>query len=215
MADILIVNEIFKSIQGEGSRAGRPCTLVRLTGCGLRCAWCDTQYAYDEGARMPVEAVLEKVAELGCPLVEVTGGEPLDQPAAHDLLARLCDAGYEVLLETNNARDIAAVDPRVVRIVDVKCPSSGQTDRMVWRNLNVLRPSDEVKFVVADRADYEFARQTIARYDLPLHCTVLMGAVAGQMDAGQLADWVLADRLDVRLQVQLHKVLWPGESKGR
>ena len=214
MSEPLIVNEIFLSIQGEGTRAGRPCTLVRLTGCNLRCRWCDTAYAYDEGVPMTLEAVTERVAQLGCRLVELTGGEPLLQRAAPDLLRELCQAGYEVLVETSGERDIAPVDPRVVRIVDVKCPSSGESDKMRWSNLDILRPADEVKFVVADRVDYTFAKEIMSRYDLPRRCTVLMGAVIGELPPAELASWILADSLPVRLQVQLHKILWPQSARG-
>ena len=157
MNNALVVNEIFRSIQGEGTRSGRPCVLVRLTGCNLACDWCDTLYAWNEGTPMNVAAVLEAVAALGGPLVEVTGGEPLLQPATPDLLTALCDAGYETLLETNGSLDISALDQRVVRIVDFKCPSSGQAAANRWENVQSLRRSDEVKFVIADRADYEMA----------------------------------------------------------
>ncbi len=210
----LVVNEIFLSLQGEGTRAGRPCTLVRLTGCDLRCRWCDSAYAYDEGEPMTLSAILARVAGLGCRLVELTGGEPLLQPAAPALLRALCDVGYEVLLETSGSQPIEGLDGRVVRIVDVKCPSSGMTERMVWRNLEQLRPADEVKFVLADRADFDFARMVIARYDLSARCAVLMGAVAGSLEPATLAGWILQERLDLRLQVQLHKILWPGASRG-
>ncbi len=214
MIDTLTINEIFLSLQGEGTRAGRPCVLIRLTGCDLRCNWCDTQYAYDEGDPMSIDAICAAVAEFGCPLVEVTGGEPLAQPAAEALLAVLCDAGYEVLLETSGARPIDGVDPRVVRIVDVKCPSSGEADRMVWANMADVRASDEVKFVLADRADYEYARDVIGEHNLPDRCTVLMGAVFGKLDGAELAAWILEDRLAVRLNLQLHKLLWPHEERG-
>lgn len=212
--DSLIVNEIFLSLQGEGTRAGRPCTLVRLTGCNLRCRWCDSAYALQEGTRMTVEEILVRVEQLGCKLVELTGGEPLLQETSLTLLRRLCQAGYEVLLETSGERDISAVGSPVVRIVDVKCPSSGESGRVRWENLRQLRPSDEVKFVVADRADYDFASDAIRKYELPAQCTVLLGAVAGQLEPAQLAEWILADKLDVRLQVQLHKILWPHATRG-
>jgi len=214
MPNELRVNEIFLSIQGEGVRAGRPCVLIRLTGCPLRCAWCDTPYAYDEGEPMAIDAICTIVAEFGCPLVEVTGGEPLAQPATPALLTTLCEAGYEVLLETSGACDIAEIDPRVVRIVDIKCPASGEADKMLWENLQHLRPADEVKFVLADRADYDYARDVIARHDLADACTVLMGPVADQLGPAELAAWILADRLTVRLNLQLHKTLWPAKERG-
>lgn len=215
MSDELLVSEIFRSIQGEGLRAGRPCVLVRLAGCDVGCAWCDTPHARTGGEAMTIPAVLARVAELGGPLVEVTGGEPLAQPGALTLLGALCEAGYETLLETSGTVDIAPVDPRVVRIVDVKCPSSGVTETMHWANLDVLRSVDEVKFVLADRADYDFAREVIARYGLTDRCAVLLGAVADRLAPAELAEWILADRLDVRLQLQLHKLVWPGEDRGR
>jgi 7-carboxy-7-deazaguanine synthase len=215
----LIVNELFLSIQGEGTRAGLPCTLVRLTGCNLRCRWCDTPYARQEGAEMDLEDILRRVGELGCPRVEVTGGEPLLQPAALDLLSRLCEAGYQTLLETNGSLDVSPVDPRVVRIVDVKCPSSGESSMNRWENLRLLNGRDEVKFVLADRADYEFARKVLAEHNLLGRCAVIFspvggGAPGGELPPAQLAEWILADRLDVRLGLQLHKILWPGRDRG-
>jgi 7-carboxy-7-deazaguanine synthase len=211
----LSISEIFLSVQGESTRAGLPCAFVRLAGCDVGCRWCDTTYARQGGEKMELPAVLARVQEMACPLLEVTGGEPLAQPEALELLKELCDAGYEVLLETSGTVDIAAVDPRVVRIVDVKCPSSGVTQKMLWENLRVLRPRDEVKIVLADRADYDFAKDVIARYDLTRCCTVLLGAVAGSLSLADLAAWILADRLAVRLNVQLHKMIWPAEERGR
>jgi 7-carboxy-7-deazaguanine synthase len=214
MSENLIVSEIFRSIQGEGTRAGRPCTLIRLAGCNLHCRWCDTEYALHEGESMTIETVLAKVAALKGKLVEVTGGEPLIQEGTLELLRRLSKAGYEVLLETSGERDITPVGSPVVRIVDIKCPSSGESQHIRWENLEHLRSTDEVKFVVADRADYDFAADVIARFDLVKHCTVLVGAVAGQLDSGKLAEWILEDGLNVRLQVQLHKILWPNATRG-
>lgn len=214
MADALLVNEIFYSIQGESTYAGRPCVFVRLTGCNLRCAWCDTPYARDEGGEMTAEQVVARVLAYDCPLVEVTGGEPLVQPAALPLLATLADRGKTVLLETNGACDISRVDPRVTRVVDIKCPSSGQTDRMYWPNLTALTGRDEVKFVLADRTDYEWARGTVRDRRLVERCPVLFSPVSGRLRPADLAGWILADRLDVRLQVQLHRVVWPGIDRG-
>ena len=214
MRDSLKISEIFLSIQGEGVRAGRPCVLVRLAGCDLHCEWCDTRYASKDGREMSPQAVMDRVAELGCPLVEVTGGEPLLQSAATKLLTQLCDTGYETLLETSGAKDISGVDPRVVRIVDIKGPSSGESQSMCWENMAHIRPMDEVKFVIADRIDYDSAHDVIARYDLAGRCTVLMGTVAGRLDPAELADWILDDRAPVRLNVQLHKILWPGKDRG-
>jgi 7-carboxy-7-deazaguanine synthase len=211
---MLAVSEIFLSIQGESSRAGLPCVLVRLAGCNLRCAWCDTQYAWTGGREMGVEEVLAKVGELACRRVEVTGGEPLCQAAAPELLRRLADAGYETLLETNGSQDIRVVDERVVRIVDFKCPSSGEAAANCWANAGHLTARDEVKFVLADRADYEFARRAVAEHGLPARCGVIFSPVHGRLDPAALARWVLADGLDVRLGVQLHKVIWPDRARG-
>ncbi|NQU76232.1 MAG: radical SAM protein [Planctomycetes bacterium] len=215
MCRTLLVNEIYSSIQGEGSRAGRPCVMVRLSGCDVRCRWCDTAYAYEHGQAMGLDEIVQRIRQLDAGLVELTGGEPLCQPAATELLSLLCDAGWEVLLETSGTKDISTVDPRVVRIVDIKCPGSGAVEKVCWANIDLLRSGDEVKFVLTDRCDYEFAREVISRCDLSARCTVLMGTVAsGQLTAGELANWMLADRLPVRLNVQLHKILWPGKDRG-
>jgi 7-carboxy-7-deazaguanine synthase len=204
----LKVNEIFYSLQGESSFSGRPCVLVRLTGCHLRCVWCDSPYAFYEGAWMTRGEVLAKVAGFGCPLVELTGGEPLLQPGAVPLLADLCDAGYEVLLETSGAVDIAAVDPRVRRIVDVKCPGSGEVASNRWENLDLLRPTDELKLVMRDEADYLWGRDLVLERRLHERCPVWFSPVAGDLPPARLAEWILRDRLPVRLQLQLHKQLW-------
>ena len=215
MSETLIVNEIFKSIQGESTRAGLPCVMVRLAGCNLRCAWCDTVYAQDAaaGRAMSVDDVLARAGELGCPRAEVTGGEPLLQPAAASLLGRLCDAGFETLLETNGSQDIAAVDPRVVRIVDFKCPSSGADAANRWENVEHLTARDEVKFVIADRRDYEYARDAAARYGLRDRCAVIFSP-ANLAAPADLARWILEDGLDVRLGLQVHKMIWPERDRG-
>ncbi len=204
------VNEIFYSLQGESARAGLPCVLVRLTGCPLRCRWCDTAYAFHDGEWLARAEVLARVAAWSCPLVEVTGGEPLLQPGALPLLAALCDAGYEVLLETSGAVDIAPVDPRVRRIVDVKCPGSGEAGRNRWENLELLRPGDELKLVLADEADYLWARELVRERGLHRRCPVSFSPAAGELDPAALAGWMLRDHLPVRLQLQLHKLLWGG-----
>lgn len=214
LTERLKVNEIFHSIQGESTFAGRPCVLVRLTGCQMRCRWCDTQYSFYGGSWMGLEEILERVREYECPLVEVTGGEPLLQPATPALLRRLCDAGYEVLLETGGGLDISPVDPRVHRIVDIKCPASGEARNMHWPNLDLLGPRDEVKLVVADREDYEWARRLLRDRRLALTCPVLLSPVYGELELAELAAWVLADRLPVRLQGQLHKVVWGAQARG-
>lgn len=212
---MLRVSEIFRSIQGEGTRAGAVCTFVRLAGCNLRCAWCDTQYAWEPGGQeMTPEEVLERVGELGADRVLVTGGEPLVQEAAIGLLVRLCELGGEVLLETNGSLDIAPVDPRVVRIVDFKCPSSGYHDANRWENVERLTPRDEVKFVLADRADFDYACERVARHGLCERCAVLFSPVHGRLPAATLAAWILEAGLDVRLGLQLHKMLWPHQDRG-
>ena len=211
--DRLRVNEIFYSLQGESTRAGLPCVLIRLTGCHLRCRWCDTAYAFYEGEWLSRAEVLAKVAAFRCPLVELTGGEPLLQPGALPLLTDLCDAGYEVLLETSGAVDVAPVDPRVRKIVDVKCPGSGEVERNHWGNLDLLRATDELKLVVADETDYRWARDLVVERQLHRRCPVHVSPVAGELDPAALAAWILRDRLPVRLQLQLHKQLW-GAARG-
>ena len=191
-----------------------PCVFIRLTGCHLRCTYCDTEYAFHEGTWMSLDEIAARVRDYGCPLVEITGGEPLLQPAVHPLMTRLCDDGYTVLLETSGACDIAAVDRRVVRIVDLKCPSSGECARNLFDNVADLRPADEVKFVVGDRPDYDWAREIIDRFALSGRCAILLSPVHGRLAADELAAWVLADRLSVRVQVQLHKVIWSPEARG-
>ena len=211
---MLKVTEIFHSIQGESTHAGRPCVFVRLTGCPLRCTWCDTAYAFYGGRDMTQDEVVEQVRAFGCGLVEVTGGEPLSQPASLPLLARLCDEGFEVLLETSGAIETSGVDRRVHVVLDVKCPGSGMVDRMHWPNLDRLAPHDEVKFVIKDRADYEWAREVVRNRNLAARCTVLMSPVFGEADTRQLAEWVLADKLPVRFQLQMHKQIWAPDMRG-
>jgi 7-carboxy-7-deazaguanine synthase len=208
------ITEIFHSIQGESSHAGRPCAFVRLTGCPLRCAWCDSEYTFYGGAEMSLDDVLTKVRSYGCRLVEVTGGEPLHQPEAFTLIGRLCAEGYEVLVETSGAIDITPVDARARVIMDVKCPGSGMVDRMDWKNLDRVAGKDEVKFVLKDRADYEFARTIVQRHKLTDRCPVLFSPSFGELDPRQLSEWVLADRLPVRVQLQLHKLIWDPNTKG-
>jgi 7-carboxy-7-deazaguanine synthase len=208
------VTEIFHSIQGESSFVGQPCVFIRLTGCPLRCAWCDTEYAFYGGNEQSMEDILGKVKSYGCRLVEITGGEPLAQSDAVPLITTLCEQGYDVLIETSGAIDTAAVDTRAHVILDVKCPGSGMSDRMHWPNLDRLSMKDEAKFVLADRADYEWARQVLERHELAIRCTVLMSPVFGSLDPRQLAEWVLADRLPVRLQLQLHKLIWAPDMRG-
>lgn len=210
----LTVNEVFFSIQGEGTRAGLPCVFLRLTGCPLRCTWCDTAYAFHEGRRREEDEVLRELEAFPCRLLQLTGGEPLSQPAAFPFVTRLLDEGWTVLVETSGHVPLDALDRRAVAIMDVKAPGSGETHRMEWRNLDLLKPTDEVKFVVLDRADYEWSRALVRERRLAGRCTVLFSPVHGRLDPGQLARWVLDDGLPVRVQVQLHKYLWPGVERG-
>ncbi|OFW46525.1 MAG: 7-carboxy-7-deazaguanine synthase [Acidobacteria bacterium RIFCSPLOWO2_12_FULL_67_14b] len=212
---MLTINEIFHSIQGESTHAGRPCVFVRLTACDLRCRWCDTAYAFHEGRKMTVDDVVADVEARGCPVVEVTGGEPLLQPDVYPLMQRLLDSGKTVLIETGGHHSIAQVPAGVIRIVDVKCPGSGESDKNDWSNLARLMPTDEVKFVIADRADYEFAREVVQREKLEGRvAAVLFSPVHGELDPKQLAEWVIADRLAVRVQLQVHKYIWTPDTRG-
>jgi len=208
------ISEIFHSIQGESTYAGQPCVFIRLTGCPLRCTWCDTEYSFYGGTSLTIDEILSKVRDYGCQLVEVTGGEPLAQPAALPLIARLCDAGYTVLSETSGAIDVQPVDLRARFILDVKCPGSEMTDRMHWPNPPCLTAKDEAKFVLASRADYEWARGIVAQYRLADRCTVLFSPVFGSLDLRPLAEWILVDRLSVRFQLQMHKYIWAPDMRG-
>lgn len=209
----LRIAEIFLSLQGETSRVGLPTTFVRLTGCPLRCDYCDTAYAFHGGNTMSLTQVMNQVRSHGTRYVTVTGGEPLAQKSCIDLLIALCDAGYDVSLETSGAIDIAPVDRRVSRIVDLKTPGSGELARNLWTNMEHLNAHDEVKFVVCDRADYEWSREKIKEYTLSKRCPVLLSPSHGQVTPRELAEWILADGLDVRMQIQLHKLLW-GDAPG-
>jgi 7-carboxy-7-deazaguanine synthase len=212
---MLTVNEIFHSIQGESSHAGRPSVFVRLTACDLRCSWCDTPYAFHEGSKMELEQVLDVVERYECPLVELTGGEPLLQRDVYPLMDRLLERGYTVMLETGGHVSLERVPRAVIKIMDVKCPGSGQAHRMDWKNLDRLAPHDEVKFVLKDRADYEYARDVLLQHTLDARCAaVLFSPVHGVLDVRQLAEWVLADRLPVRVQLQVHKYIWDPQTRG-
>jgi len=212
---MLTVNEIFYSIQGESTRAGRPCVFVRLTACDLRCSWCDTPYAFHEGRKMSIEDVVAAVDRYGCELVEITGGEPLLQEDVYELMNRLLAADGTVMLETGGHRPITRVPRAVVKIVDIKCPGSGESDKNDWTNLDRLAPHDEVKFVIADRADYEFAREAVARHQLVSRtAAVLFSPVHGVLAPKALSEWILEDRLPVRLQLQLHKFIWTPDTRG-
>jgi 7-carboxy-7-deazaguanine synthase len=212
---MLTVNEIFHSIQGESTRAGNRCVFVRLTACDLRCSWCDTAYAFYEGRKMSVDDVLAAVEGYGCPLVEITGGEPLLQEGVYELMDRLLAVGHTVMLETGGHRPIDRVPAQVVKIVDVKCPGSGEAEKNEWGNLDCLAPHDEVKFVVVDRADYEFARDVVVRLQLASRAAaILFSPVHGTLDPKTLSEWVIADRLPVRVQLQIHKYIWSPTTRG-
>jgi 7-carboxy-7-deazaguanine synthase len=213
-ARMLTINEIFYSIQGESTFSGRPCVFVRLTACDLRCTWCDTPYAFTGGHRMSVDEVCDAVTRFDCPLVEVTGGEPLLQADVYELMARLMAAGRTVLVETGGHIRVDKVPAGVVRIVDIKCPGSGESHRNEWSNVELLTPQDEVKFVIADRRDYEFAREVLRRHQLDRRCTVLFSPVHAVLDLETLSAWILSDNLPVRLQVQLHKYIWGADVRG-
>ncbi len=210
----LVVHEIYRSIQGESTFAGLPCVFVRLTACHLRCHYCDTRHAFRHGKTIALEEVLNRTLAWGDRLVEVTGGEPLLQPEVFPLMARLADAGKTVLQETSGAVDIAPVDPRVHIILDLKTPGSGEVEANLWSNLALLKPIDEVKFVVCDRSDFDWAVSRIRAYRLTDHVPVLVSAVSGQLDPADLAAWVLETHLPLRLQVQLHKILWHPSARG-
>jgi 7-carboxy-7-deazaguanine synthase len=211
---MLKITEIFHSLQGEARDAGKPTVFVRLTGCPLRCTYCDSEYAFYGGEWMHIDQIMEKVATHGARHVCVTGGEPLAQKRCHELLTRLCDAGYEVSLETSGAVDIAQADTRVSRVLDLKTPDSGEMDRNLWSNLDHLTAHDQVKFVVCSRADYEWARDEIRARGLENGTEILLSPAWNRLDATELAEWVLEDKLDVRVQLQLHKILW-GDVPGK
>lgn len=214
LAQSLRISEIFFSLQGETSRVGLPTVFVRLTGCPLRCGYCDTEYAFQGGETLAISAVLKQVEQYTPHYVTVTGGEPLAQKNSLALLTTLCDTGYSVSLETSGALDISKVDGRVSRILDIKTPGSGEVDKNLWDNLRWINARDEIKFVLCDQADYQWAKQQLIEQRLYERCTVLFSPVHGKLEATVLADWILRDRLPVRMQIQLHKYLW-NEARGR
>lgn len=211
---MLKINEIYKSIQGESSKAGLPCTFVRLTYCNLRCSYCDSEYAFYDGKDMEIDEILSEIKKLGCNLVEVTGGEPLFQKESLDLMKRLCDEGYEVMLETGGSLPIEEIDKRVMIILDLKCPSSGMLKKNRYKNLEHLKTIDEVKFVIGTREDYEWAKEKIFEHNISEKCSVLLSTVFGALNPQTLVDWILEDKLNVRFQLQMHKYIWDPKTKG-
>jgi 7-carboxy-7-deazaguanine synthase len=209
------ITEIYKSIQGESSYAGLPCIFVRTTGCDLRCSWCDSEFTFTGGTRMTIDEIMAEVENYDCQLVELTGGEPLLQPDIYELAARLADAEHTVLIETGGHRDISKLDPRVVRIMDLKCPRSGECEKNLWSNLDHLRPADEVKFVIADRVDYEWAHKTIREHELEDRAKVLLSTAYGSAPPEQVVAWMLEDKLRAHFQLQLHKYIWPPDARAR
>ncbi|MEJ2216047.1 MAG: radical SAM protein [Gemmatimonadota bacterium] len=219
-AESVPVTEIFHSIQGESSWAGLPCTFVRLTGCPLRCSWCDTEYAFHGGELLELDEIVEHVREIGTPLVEITGGEPLIHRNTFELTRRLLDDGFTVLVETSGAVDVGTLDPRAHRIMDLKCPGSGESEKNLWSNLGHLTERDELKFVIRDRADYEWARTVLREHGLDARVrngslrAILFAPVWGELEYADLAHWILEDRLPVRFQTQLHKLIWGPDTAG-
>jgi 7-carboxy-7-deazaguanine synthase len=211
----LLVNEIFFSIQGESIHSGLPCTFIRLAGCNLRCSYCDTRYAYDEGVEMKIKSIMDRIEVYGCPLVEITGGEPLLQNETPQLIYRLLKNGYKVMMETNGSLDIGKVDKRCIKIVDIKCPTSNESDKNDFENINRLHPEDQVKFVIGNRTDYDYASKITTRiYPKLAPDHILFSPVFGQMVPSDLAKWILEDKLQVRFHLQLHKFIWPQSQRG-
>jgi len=211
---LLKVNEIYYSVQGESTSAGLPCVFVRLTYCNLRCTYCDTEYAFYEGNDKSIDEIINEVRKFGCKLVEITGGEPLVQEECLPLMKRLCDEGFEVLLETGGSLPIEKVDKRVKIIMDLKCPSSGMLKKNLYENLDFLKKTDELKFVIGSREDYDWAKEIISKYSLIRKCLILFSVVFGELEPVTLVDWILEDKLDVRFQLQMHKFIWYPETKG-
>ena len=212
----LLINEIFYSIQGESLYAGLPCVFVRLTGCNVRCSYCDTRYAYEEGSKMELAEILQKVTTYHCPLIEITGGEPLLQDDTPILISELLEKGYEVMMETNGTFDISIVDKRCIKILDIKCPTSGESDKNDLENLKRLNQKDQVKFVIGSREDYEYAKNItkLISPELP-EKNILFSPVFGKIACAKLAKWILEDNLNIRLHLQLHKIIWPGSRIGK
>jgi 7-carboxy-7-deazaguanine synthase len=211
---LLKINEIFYSVQGESSKVGLPCVFIRLTYCNLRCTYCDTEYAFYEGKDYSLDKILTKVKKYNCNLIEVTGGEPLFQKESLDLLKMLCDHNYEVMLETGGSISTENVDKRVKIILDFKCPSSKMENKNFYKNVNFLKPNDEIKFVIGDKEDYEWSKKIIYKYDLSSKCEILFSPVFGKIEYKELSEWILKDQLNVRLQIQLHKHIWEPDQRG-
>jgi len=211
---MLKVNEIYHSIQGESSKSGLPCVFVRLTYCNLRCAYCDTEYAFYEGEDKSVEEIINEVKKYNCKLVEVTGGEPLVQNECLDLMKRLCDEGFDVMLETGGSLSIKEIDERIMIVMDLKCPSSKMEKKNLYENIDFLKPTDELKFVIGNREDYEWSKEIISRYDLQNICEILFSVVFDELEPVSLVNWIIEDKLNVRYQLQLHKYIWHPETKG-
>lgn len=209
------INEIFKSIQGETTFQGLPSVFIRTTGCNLRCSWCDTKYAYSEGEDYSVDELLKIVEKFNCRYVVITGGEPLEQKETPELIKRLINNGYKVLVETNGSKDISIVDPETFKIVDFKCPSSNMSEKMLWGNVQNLSPHDEVKFVIADYNDYVWAKSVIESYNLSQICTTLLSPAFGSLKPELMAEWIINDNLPVRMQLQIHKYIWGPDARGK
>jgi len=211
---MLKVNEIYFSIQGESTKAGLPCVFVRLTYCNLRCKYCDTEYAFYEGYDLSIEEIIGEVKKFDCKLVEITGGEPLVQSEAIVLMSKLCDEGFEVLLETGGSLSIKEIDPRVKIIMDLKCPTSGMLKKNHYENIDFIKSSDEIKFVLGSREDYEWTKEILQKYNLTKKCIILFSVVFGELEPVRLVEWILEDKLDVRFQLQMHKFIWEPTTKG-
>jgi 7-carboxy-7-deazaguanine synthase len=211
---MLKINEIYQSVQGESSKAGLPCVFVRFTYCNLRCSYCDSEYAFYEGKEMLLEEVITEVKKLSCKLVEITGGEPLMQPESLELMKRLCDEGFEVMLETSGSLLIQEIDKRVMIILDLKCPSSKMTKKNLYENLDYIKSTDEIKFVIGTREDYDWAKEQITKYSLVDKCSILMSVVFKALEPVKLVEWILEDSLKVRFQLQMHKFIWEPNTKG-
>jgi len=211
---MLKINEIYYSLQGESSKAGLPCVFVRLTYCNLRCSYCDTEYAFYDGTEMEISKIIEEVRKFNCNLVEITGGEPLFQEGCNELMNRLCDDGFEVMVETGGSLPIKDIDKRVMIILDLKCPSSNMMKKNLYENIDHIKPSDEIKFVIGTREDYEWSKGILSKYNLEEKCGILLSVVFGKLEPITLVNWIIEDKLKVRYQLQMHKIIWHPETKG-